>query len=92
MTLNRGMSAHSRAAITSLIGRKVADVRVRQVISPDALEELASLASGRLKLIETGLLRPEPEELIRISNALNVTVIDLLPSDRELVGIAAGDC
>lgn len=60
------------------IGKRIKEIRKYRGISQEALALKADVSSAFLSNIETGIKKASLSSLIQISNALNVTVNDLL--------------
>lgn len=60
------------------IGKRIKIARIREGISQEKLAELVELSPSHMSNIETGTTRVSLVAIVRIANALNVTVDDLL--------------
>ena len=62
----------------SLIGIRIKETRNQQGISAEELAELANLSSVYISYIENAKRKPSLESLIKICNALGITLDELL--------------
>ena len=62
----------------ALIGRRVKEIRAQQKMSQEELAEMIEMSVPYISYIETGKKRPSLDALIRIGNALGVTLDELL--------------
>ena len=62
----------------NLIGKRISEVRVQQKITQAELAELSQLSVSFICHIENGRKKASLKSLIRISNALGITVDELL--------------
>lgn len=62
----------------ALIGRRVRETRKQQKISQERLAELTNVSVGYISHIETARKKASLSMLIRIANALGITVDELL--------------
>ena len=62
----------------SLIGIRIKETRNQQGISAEELAELADLSSVYISYIENAKRKPSLESLIKICNALGITLDELL--------------
>lgn len=62
----------------ALIGRRVRETRKQQKISQERLAELTDVSVGYISHIETARKKASLSTLIRIANALGITVDELL--------------
>lgn len=60
------------------IGKRIKIARIRKGISQEKLAELVDLSLSHMSNIETGTTRVSLVAIVRIANALNVTIDDLL--------------
>ena len=63
--------------VKKLLGRRVQELRKSQNIKQEKLAEFIGIAPRNLSNIETGRTFPSPENLVKISTALNVSLSDL---------------
>ncbi|MBR1863774.1 MAG: helix-turn-helix transcriptional regulator [Ruminococcus sp.] len=61
-----------------IVGRTIADFRVRKGISQEVLSGLANIGRTHLSAIERGQRKPTLETLYRISCALGVNMSDIV--------------
>lgn len=64
-------------------GEKIKALRIYRNLTQKKLGELCNIAESTIRRYELGLLNPKFETLDRISDALDVDVNDLLPSDER---------
>lgn len=62
----------------TLIGSRIAEIRKAQNYSQMKLAELTDLSISYISHIETAKKKPSLESIVRIVNALNITVDELL--------------
>lgn len=65
-----------------LIGKRVRELRLQQQLSQEKLAEMIEMSVPYVSYIETGKKRPSLDALIRIANALGVTVDELLSGNQ----------
>lgn len=65
-----------------IIGRRIKEVRKAQGISQEKLAELADLSTQYMSQIETAARKASLTSLVKISNALNVSLDELLYGNR----------
>lgn len=65
-----------------LIGRRINELRTQQSITQEQLAEMVDLSVPYICYIETARKKPSLETLIRISNALGVTLDELLSGNQ----------
>lgn len=65
-----------------IIGRRIKEVRRAQGISQEKLAELADLSTQYMSQIETAARKASLTSLVKISNALNVSLDELLYGNR----------
>lgn len=65
-----------------LIGRRIRELRLQQEITQEKLAELIEMSVPYVSYIETAKKKPSLETLIRVSNALGVTVDELLAGNQ----------
>lgn len=84
----------------SLIGIRIKETRNQQGISAEELAELANLSSVYISYIENAKRKPSLESLIKICNALGITLDELLygnllynPTEYQTdIGLLMADC
>lgn len=71
------------------IGKRIAEARTNQNITQEQLEELSGLSVSTISRIENGKYHPTIENLIRLSDILNVGLdyflYDLLPHNETVL-------
>lgn len=65
-----------------IIGKRIKEVRKAQGISQEKLSELADLSTQYMSQIETAARKASLTSLVKISNALNVSLDELLFGNR----------
>lgn len=65
-----------------IIGKRIKEVRVSQGISQEKLSELAEISPQYMSQIETAARKASLTSLVKISNALGVTLDELLFGNR----------
>ena len=65
-----------------LIGRRIRELRLQQKITQERLAELIDMSVPYVSYIETAKKKPSLETLIRISNALGITMDELLTGNQ----------
>ena len=65
-----------------LIGKRVRELRLQQQLSQEKLAEMIEMSVPYVSYIETGKKRPSLDALIRIANALGVTMDELLSGNQ----------
>ena len=62
----------------TLIGKRIRETRKQRGLSAEELAEIADLSSVYISYIENAKRKPSLESLIKISNALEITIDELL--------------
>ena len=83
-----------------LIGKRIKEIRKQQKITQDQLAEMSNLTVGYISHVETGRKKASLSSLINISNALGITLDELLtgnqlhnPTDYQTdIDILMSDC
>ena len=70
-----------------LLGLRIKENRQLKNLTQEELAELIELTPGYMSLIETGRKKASLETLLSISNALNVTLNELLTGNQILLDI-----
>lgn len=65
-----------------LIGRRIRELRLQQKITQERLAELIDMSVPYVSHIETAKKKPSLETLIRVSNALGITMDELLTGNQ----------
>ncbi len=65
-----------------LIGKRIAEIRKSQHVSQMELAEMTDLSISYISHIETARKKPSVESLLKIVNALNVTMDELLSGNQ----------
>ncbi len=65
-----------------LIGRRIKELRLQHKITQEKLAELIDMSVPYVSYIETAKKKPSLETLIRVSNALGVTIDELLTGNQ----------
>lgn len=74
-----------RGALSKRIGKNVKRLRLKKSMSHRQLAELAGTARTYFTKVEHGYIEPTLDTLFRIADALEVNVIELISSERELM-------
>ena len=67
------------------IGEKIKYFRNLREISQDTLGKLANINSATIKKYEYGIRNPKPEQLLKIANALGISINVFMDFDIETV-------
>ena len=62
----------------ALIGKRIRETRKQRGLSAEELAEIADLSTVYISYIENAKRKPSLESLIKISNALEITIDELL--------------
>ncbi len=65
-----------------LIGQRVREIRQRQEITQEQLAEMVDVSSTYISCIERSAKKPSLEVLVQISNALGITIDELLTGNQ----------
>lgn len=66
------------------IGKRVRDARKEKGLSQESLAEIVGLSTSHICHIECGTTKPSLDAVVRIANALHVTVDRLLSDNMEV--------
>lgn len=61
-----------------IIGSRITTYRTRRGLSREALALMVTIPPRELDQIEDGDLRPEPEVMVRLAQALGATIVELM--------------
>lgn len=77
------------------IGKRIAEARINRNITQEHLEELSGLSVSTISRIETGKYMPTIENLLKLSEILDVGLdyflYDLLPHNKDIQSLAIQD-
>lgn len=77
------------------IGKRIAEARINRNITQEHLEELSGLSVSTISRIETGKYMPTIENLLKLSEILDVGLdyflYDLLPHNKDIQSTAIQD-
>jgi transcriptional regulator with XRE-family HTH domain len=76
-----GLHARSKTARELTIGRKLREIRDERHLTQQDMASRAGVPRTYISRIENARLLPGPVMLRRIANALDVTILDLLPQN-----------
>ncbi|MDP4224789.1 MAG: helix-turn-helix transcriptional regulator [Bacteroidota bacterium] len=64
--------------IKKMIGKRVLEIRLEKNLKPVDLERLIGLSNGYIGHLENGDIMPKIDTLLKLTNALNITINYLL--------------
>ncbi len=63
--------------IAKKLGKRIKELRENKSLSQQQLADILNMEASNLSKIERGIQIPKEESLLKLSNALNVNVVDL---------------
>ena len=60
--------------VKKMLGKRIRELRKERELSQEMLAEMIGIEANNLSRIENGKNYPSPDNLLKISNALNVTI------------------
>ncbi len=65
-----------------LIGKRIRELRMQQIVTQEQLAEMIDMSVSYVSYIENAKKKPSLETLIRISNALGITLDEILSGNQ----------